>query len=84
VAPKTSLPSSTVKPQVFQRAARVYRSASLTRRAAARSKANAKSAVVSVSTPGVLPTAIPRCVAAGTSMLSKPTAQLLMTFNLGA
>ena len=32
------------------------------------------SAVASVSTPGVLPTATPRAVAAATSMLLKPTA----------
>ncbi len=84
VAPYTSCPSKTVSPQVFHLPARVYRSPSTTRRAAAIINANAKSAVVSVSTPGVLPTAIPRCVAAGTSMLSKPTAQLLTTLSLGA
>ena len=47
---------------------------STTRRAAAISRQKAMSAVASVSTPGVLPTAMPRAVAAGTSMLLKPTA----------
>ena len=36
--------------------------------------ASARSAVDSVSTPGVLPTGIPRAVAASTSTLSTPTA----------
>src|SRR5262249_2583055 len=44
------------------------------RRAAPISRQNAMSAVASVSPPGVLPTATPRAVAAGTSMLLKPTA----------
>jgi hypothetical protein len=52
---------------------------STTLRAAANSSANAKSAVVSVSTSGVLVTRMPRAVAAGTSMLSKPTATLAIT-----
>ena len=37
------------------------------------------SAVASVRTPGVLPTAMPRWVQAGTSMLLNPTAKLLTT-----
>ena len=53
------------------------------RRAAAISSAQARSAVVSVRTPGVLPTGIPRRVQAATSMLSKPTAKLLTTFSRG-
>ena len=36
-------------------------------------------AVASVRTPGVLPTAMPRAVAAGISILLKPTAKLLTT-----
>ena len=42
------------------------------------------SAVASVRTSGVLPTGIRRLVAAATSILSTPTAQLLMTRSLGA
>jgi hypothetical protein len=41
----------------------------------------AKSAVVSVSTPGVLPTGIPFSVAVLTSILSKPTAIWLITLS---
>src|SRR5574341_202989 len=52
-------------------------------RPAAIINANAKSAVASVSTSGVLPTGILRTVAAFTSMLSNPTAWLLITFNCG-
>src|SRR5258708_6438611 len=48
------------------------------------SRQNAMSAVASVSTPGVLPTAIFRAVAAGMSMLLKPTAKLLTTLSRGA
>ena len=59
------------------------RSASGMRRAAAMSSAKARSAVVSVRTPGVLPTGMPRRVQAATSMLSKPTAKLLTTFSCG-
>ena len=51
---------------------------STTRRAAASSSANAKSAVVSVRTSGVFVTRMPLRVAAGTSMLSKPTATFAM------
>ena len=42
------------------------------------------SAVASVSTPGVLPTQMPRSVHGGTSMLLKPTAKLLTTLSRGA
>ena len=48
------------------------------------SSAQVKSAVVSVNTPGVLPTGMPRRVQAGTSMLSKPTAIWLTTLRWGA
>jgi len=44
---------------------------------------NAQSAVASVKAPGVLPTQIPRAVAAGTSTLLNPTAKLLTTFSRG-
>ena len=43
----------------------------------------AKSAVASSSTPGVLVTMTLCAVAAGTSMLSKPTATLLTIFSPG-
>jgi hypothetical protein len=49
---------------------RVNWSASTARRAVARMSSSAKSAVASVSTPGVLPTGMPFAVAAGMSMLS--------------
>ncbi len=84
VAPKTSRPRSTAGPQVRHLPARTSRSPSAMRRAAAISSANARSAVASVSTPGVCPTAIPAAVAAAISMLSRPTARLLMTRSLGA
>src|SRR5690606_40679561 len=50
--------------------------ASTIRRAVAISNAHVRSAVVSVSTPGVLVTSTPRRVQAATSMLSYPTAML--------
>jgi len=48
------------------------------------SRAHAKSAVVSVSTSGVLVTTIPRVLQAATSMLLKPTATLQTAFSPGA
>ena len=49
----------------------------------ARISAKARSAVVSVSTPGVLPTAIPFPAAWATSMLSVPTAKLAIARSFG-
>jgi glycine/D-amino acid oxidase-like deaminating enzyme len=51
-----------------------YASPSTSRRPIPSISATARSAVVSVSTPGVLPTGMPRAVAASTSTLSTPTA----------
>ena len=53
------------------------------RRAAASSSASVRSAVASVSTPGVFVTSTPRAVAAPTSTLSKPTAMLATTRSPG-
>src|SRR4030043_1391465 len=47
-------------------------------------KAIVRSAVLSVRTPGVLPTGIPRWVHALISILSTPTAILLITLSIGA
>ena len=68
----------------FQRPARRNLSASTTRRAAAINNVNAKSAVVSVKTSGVLLTAIWRAVAASVSMLSKPTATFEIALRFGS
>ena len=58
-------------PQPFHLPSRRSRSASVARRVAARIRRNARSAVVSSSTPGVLQTVMPRSAcAAATSMLS--------------
>jgi hypothetical protein len=70
----TSWPSIISGPQIHRAPERRKRSPSATRRAAAIISANAVSAVVSVSTSGVLQASTPRRVQAGTSMLSKPTA----------
>ena len=70
VAPCTSWPVKPISSQVFHRPDRVNLSPSTTRRAVAMRIAHAMSAVVSVSTPGVFVTRMPRRVAAGTSMLS--------------
>ena len=53
-------------------------------RARARISASVRSAVASVSTPGVLPTAMPRAVAASTSMFSWPTAKFAIAHRSGA
>ena len=63
---------------------RTWRSPSLMRRAMPSSSAKAMSAVASVSTPGVLPTAMPRRAASSRSMLSVPTARLATALTLGA
>ena len=60
------------------------RSPSPTRRATFINKANAKSAVVSVSTPGVFVTGIFRALAAATSILLKPTPKFATTFKRAA
>jgi len=60
--------------QVFHCPATAYFSDSTMRRPAEINRAKAMSAVASVSTPGVFPTAIPRSVAAGISILLNPTA----------
>ena len=66
-----------------QRSARTSAAASGRRRAAASSSANARSAVVSVSTPGVLPTRTPRALQALTSMLSKQVMLRLLVMVRG-
>ena len=59
--------------------ARIIRSPSARRRVDIRTRANAMSAVASVSTPGVLVKVTPRSIIAGTSALSYPTATLATT-----
>ena len=81
VAPLRSAPSMKPGPQVFQPPTFTSPAPSTTRRAAARSRAKAISAVASVRMSGVLPTGMPRAVAAATSTLSTPTAWLLMTLS---
>ncbi len=74
VAPQISCPKRSLGPHVFQ-CPRLTKSAlSTMRRATAINKVKAKSAVVSVSTPGVLVIMMPRAVAARRSKLSYPTA----------
>ena len=74
VEPNTSMPAIWVGVQVLHSPSLTYSAASTTRRAEDRMSAQAMSAVVSVRTPGVLPTGIPRAVQAATSTLSTPTA----------
>ena len=64
--------------------ARTFSAPGTIRRASASSRANARSAVASVSTSGVLPTGMPRAAAASTSMLSVPTAMLAIARSRGA
>ena len=73
VAPLNSSPSRKSGSQL-QPPPRIARSASGSRRAALSISAHARSAVASVSTPGVLPTGTPRSLAAARSTLSTPTA----------
>ena len=47
-------------------------------------RVHAKSAVVSVRTPGVLAAGMPRLVASATSMLLKPTAMFAITLRSGS
>src|ERR1035437_5236410 len=83
VAPVISAPSNCSGCQPVHRCARTSRSPSPSRRATVNNNAKAKSAVVSVSTPGVLVTGILRAVAAATSMLLKPTPKFAMTVKPG-
>src|SRR5215469_5885093 len=62
---------------------RMSLSASTMRRAVAMSRANARSAVVSSSTPGVFVMTTPAAVPAGMSRLSKPTATFATIFTVG-
>ena len=63
---------------------RINASPSATRRETPSISARAKSAVLSVSTPGVWPTAMPRATAACTSMWSTPTDTVDITRSLEA
>src|SRR5207253_1645307 len=83
VASNTSWPSIMSIAQPRNRPERVKLSASTMRRAVAMSSVNAKSAVASSSTPGVFVIITLCAVAAGTSMLSKPTATLLTHLRPG-
>ena len=67
-------PASAQAPRWPTRPLRTNASPSASRRAMPSISASARSAVDSVSTPGVLPTGMPRAVAARTSTLSTPTA----------
>mmetsp|Transcript_9019 Transcript_9019/g.18210 ORF Transcript_9019/g.18210 Transcript_9019/m.18210 type:complete len:230 (+) Transcript_9019:2579-3268(+) len=80
VFPCNSLPMNKSGSQMSYLSARINLSASTTRRAVDRISDTAISAVASVKTPGVLPTAIPWSVAASTLTLSKPTATFVYTF----
>src|SRR5579872_970285 len=71
-------------PQPPQRPERISLSPSTSRRAVTMSSANARSAVVSSSTPGVLVMITPAAVPAATSRLSKPTATLATIFTVGS
>ncbi len=68
VLPFTPMPSSSPWPIRRRQPARMIKSYSCARRAAASSSMKAKSAVHSVSTPGVLVTAMARAFAAATSI----------------
>ncbi len=70
VAPNTSCPRKAVGDHVVQPPARVSRSLATTFRAPAMSSAQAMSAVVSASTPGVFVTTIPRLAASAGFTLS--------------
>src|SRR5215469_4772564 len=84
VFPHTSVPTSWSKSQPFQLPDRASTSPSSSRRPTAISSVQAKSAVVSSSTPGVFVATTPRFVHAATSILSKPTATFAVIFNFGA
>src|SRR5512139_56626 len=81
VFPWTGTPRNPHGSHPVQRPTRRNRSASENFRAAARSRANPRSAVASVSTSGVLQTRTPRRVASATSMLFTPTAKVDTTFR---
>mmetsp|Transcript_6403 Transcript_6403/g.17146 ORF Transcript_6403/g.17146 Transcript_6403/m.17146 type:complete len:345 (-) Transcript_6403:75-1109(-) len=76
VFPCKSLPMKRSGSQILYFSARMNASASTIRRAHEYMRDTAISAVASVSTPGVFPTATPCLVAAPTSTLSKPTAMV--------
>ena len=84
MAPWMSLPTNMSTDHFFHSPRRRKCSDSVTRRAAAIISAKPKSAVVSVSTSGVLVQSTPRAVAAGTSRLLKPTAMLHTARTVGA
>ena len=84
VMPVVSPPTMCVGYHGTHSPSRTWRSPSLMRRAMPSSSANAMSAVASVSTPGVLPTAMPRLAASSRSMLSVPTARLATALTDGA
>ena len=79
--PRSSVPSMKSSPQPFHPPARTSRSPSPTRRAMPRISAHVNSATASVSTSGVLVTTIRRARAAGTSILSYPTAMFATIFR---
>ena len=74
--PVTSMPTMNAGDQEFQPPERSSRSPSLARLAAPSIKSMAISAVASLSTSGVLVTAIPRAFAAARSTWSTPTEKL--------
>ena len=76
VIPVTEAPSICVGPQPCHAPARTRRSPSPMRRATARIRAIVRSAVASVSTPGVLVTTMPASRAASRSMWSTPAPKL--------
>src|SRR4051794_16257317 len=84
VAPARSAPRSPAGSHVFHSPPRTAAAPGTIRRARASRSANARSAVASVSTSGVLPTGIPRAAAASTSMLSVPTAMFAIARRRGA
>src|ERR1035437_228611 len=79
----TSAPSRRFGPHSLYRPAFMYSCASGILRAAASRSAHVKSAVVSVSTSGVLLTGRPSAVAPATSMLLKPTEQFATPRSAG-
>ena len=83
VRPRSSIPSNSSGCHPVQLPLLTSSVPSTTRRAQARIRAQARSAVASVSTSGVLVTAMPRISAATTSTLSCPTAQFAMILSLG-
>ncbi len=81
--PDSLRPSIQVGVQPWKPPAWVMLAPSTMRREAAMIRPMVRSAVSSVSTPGVLVTMIPRALAAATSMWSKPTPKLAISFSCG-